>query len=610
LIISCALLGFGIGGTVLSLFRTWFEQRLGPIFRWGTVAFALSMPVCFRLGELLPLSVYFPPVNVIPVLGGWLLFWGIHGIPFVLAGILIGVALMAGGKRVNRIYAVNLIGSAAGALGSMVLLKWLPATGLAVPFALVVLASGFFLGTVPERRFGRLYLAALITASSAFVTIFLAGTDTLFPLNIDEYKPLAYVQRLARQGSAHRALTLHGPRGRVDLFIGPHFHTLLSLSSRHPPPPMDVLLRDGFQIGSILSLSDPKEARFLDGTLSAVPYKLIVPKTVLILGDSSGIYVWLARLSSASSIVLVQPDPNVLRVLETHPSQVLRDPRVRVVVAEPRAFLDASSETFDIIHLSALEGFAAGSGGIGGLREDYLATVEGFRKCLHALTAAGMALVIRGVQEPERDNLKIAATWIEAMERQNIADPGACIMVMRDELSAAILAGRSPFSPEVVERFKQTCRSMSWDPEWFPAVREEDTNRVHVLPGPPGSKTSWYHRAMEELLSTGRESFYRDWMCNIRPATDDRPFFHDFFRWASVSKLREIFGPLWPTRSEMGFLLLLMAALWTALTALVFLPAPVLLLRRGKRAVPISQLPKCPPNIRTRRPEQIASLVL
>ena len=313
----------------------------------------------------------------------------------------------------------------------------------------------------------------------------MSGPDKVFPLNIDQYKALAYIQRLVAQGTAERKVTLYGPRGRVDLFASPSFHTLLSLTSTAVPPPMDVVLVDGFQAGTMLDIKSPDQARFLEGTLSALPYKLVKPERILILGEAGSIYLWLARLSSATSIVLVQPDENIRRVLETHPSHVLADPRVTVVAAEPRAFLDKTKTKFDIIHLASMEGFSPGSGGIAGLREDYLGTVEGFGRCLNALTPGGIACVVHGIQDPARDNIKIAATWVEALESNDVKEPGKQIIMARDELAVATLVGRSPFSADLVRELQLVCRNMSWDLDWFPEVRPEQ-NQQDPLIGRPG----------------------------------------------------------------------------------------------------------------------------
>lgn len=628
LVISCALLGFGAGGTILSLGRSWFTEHRESVFRWGILSFALSLPVCFRLGELLPLSVYFPPVEVLPTLKWWFLFWLIHVIPFLLAGILIGLALMTAGLETHKVYASNLTGSAAGALGGIWLLEHFPANGVVVPLAACALVSGVFLlrrsglvhnsakskegvyngnnrhtpsavqgspqptsvkrtaqaGCASRGRVQWTYGLSLLIAGVLLGSSQLVPADRIFPLNVDQYKSLAFIQRLVEQGSAEKKASFSGLRGRIDLFASPSFHTLMSLNSSEAPPPMDVLLQDGFQVGSIPSISSADQARFLQSTLSALPYKLVRPESVLILGDAGGIYIWLARLSPAQSIVTVQPDKNIVRVLQDHPSRVLDDPRVTVVVADPRAFLDQTTTTFDIIHLAALEGFAPGSGGIGGLREDYLATVEGFERCLALLSSRGIANVVRGIQDPPRDNLKIAATWVEALEGGDVKDPGRHLLIARDELNLATLAAKNPVSPETSLKFQETCRSMSWDTEWFPGVRPEQTNRIHSIPGPEGSRVSWYYDSMKKLVGDKRAELYEDWIARIKPATDNQPFFHDFFRWKSLAKLRRVFGPLWPTRAEMGFLVLIISVIWTAGVAAFLLPPAAVLLRRARNA--------------------------
>jgi hypothetical protein len=581
LVISCALLGFGASGTILSLGRSWFSRHLDPVFRWGTFLFAVSMPVCFRLGESLPLSVYFPPAEAIATLKWWLLFWVIHIIPFLLAGTLIGLALMAGGGDTHKVYAANLAGSAVGALGGIWLLEHFPANDAMVPLSAAVLISGIFLLRRLSVRAKWAYGSSLLVAGLMLAGTQLVKADKAFPLNIDQYKPLAYVQRLVDQGSAKKKVTLYSLRGRIDLFSGPSFHTLMSLNSLEPPPPMDVLLQDGFLVGSVLRISGTNQARFLESTLSALPYKLVRPERVLILGDAGGIYVWLARLSPAKSIVTVQPDKNIVRVLETHPSRVLDDPRVHVVVADLRAFLDQTNTKFDIIHLAALEGFAPGSGGIGGLREDYLASVEGFERCLASLSPQGLATVVRGIQDPPRDNLKIAATWVEALEKRNVTTPSQHLLMARDELNLTTLAARNAINLEIAHKFRESCHSMSWDIEWFPGIRPEQTNRIHILPGPKGSRISWYHDSLVKLFSDKRGELYQDWIAQIKPATDNRPFFHDFFRWKSLSRLRQVFGPLWPTRAEMGFLVLMISLIWTAGIAALLIPPAAFLLRRA-----------------------------
>ncbi len=578
LVISCALLGFGAGGAILAVGGAWFEKNSEKVLRWGTLLFALCLPACFRVGEMLPLNVYFPPVAWGSTIAWWALFWVIHSLPFLFAGLLIGLALMVGKAEVPGIYASNLVGSAAGAIGSIVLLAYFPANGLVLVLSLVVLVSGMFL-VFASRTGSASYLWAL-AGTAIIVSVGLTlPPDRLFPLNVDQYKPLAYVQQLEKQGAAERLISRSGPRGRIDVFSSSLFHSLLALTSREAPPPMDMLLVDGFQVGSILEITSENDAKFLESALYSLPYRIIVPQRVLILGETGGVHTWTARLTPADSITVVQPDANIVRVLQEHSSRVFDDPRVRIGVQEPRAFLDSTDELFDVIQFAGLEGFAAGSGGIGGLRQDYLATVEGYGKSLSRLSERGIACVVRGIQEPARDNLKIIATWIEALERAGAKAPGNHLLLARDELSFVTLVGRSEFTDTEVNAFREAARKMSSEVEWFPGVRPEDTNKIHVLPGPGGQ--SWYHEAVKKLLSGNREEFLDTWLFRIEPACDDSPFFYDFFKWRSLPRLAEVFGPLWPARAEMGFLVLLISLLWAVTFASILIPGPAILLVRS-----------------------------
>ena len=213
--------------------------------------------------------------------------------------------------------------------------------------------------------------------------------------------------------------------------------------------------------------------------------------------------------------------------------------------------------------------------------------MEGFGRSLDALIDRGMASVVRGIQQPERDNIKIAATWISALEKRGNTRPGDCMLVARDELSVSTVVSASGLQQDVVDRFRSATRAMSWEAEWFPGVKAEQTNRVHVLPGPSGTSVSWYHRTMRALLSQQREDFLRNWIAQVEPATDDKPFFADFFRWTSIARLRQAFGPMWATRSEMGFLVLVLSAGMTLVFAAVLLPGPILLFRPTEDQGPV-----------------------
>ncbi len=234
-----------------------------------------------------------------------------------------------------------------------------------------------------------------------------------------------------------------------------------------------------------------------------------------------------ARRTSAESIVVVQPDGNIIDILKQHKSRVLADPRIHVIEQEPRAYLDTTRSLFDVIQLAGLEGFAAGSEASGASGKTTSPQSKGTRDAWPSVRARSRMCSARDTR-PERDNLKIVATWIEALQKAGAKNPENHLLLARDELSLVTAGGKIRIRPRGGQGPARNCRRNVLDVEWFPGAKSEETNRVHILPGPQGTKVSWYHHALMRLLSPERENSMQNGMTNIQPATDDKPFFLRF----------------------------------------------------------------------------------
>ena len=111
--ISIALLGFGASGTWLALWQHWVGSRFTAIFAVSAALFALSAPASFLAAQALPfnaLAVVWDPGQLLYLLAMYLLLV----VPFFCGATCVGLAFVCYGDEVGRIYAVNLIGSAAG----------------------------------------------------------------------------------------------------------------------------------------------------------------------------------------------------------------------------------------------------------------------------------------------------------------------------------------------------------------------------------------------------------------------------------------------------------------------------------------------------------------
>ena len=577
LVISITLLGFGASGTALTLVRRWaMRHRDGTLLALSLLT-AVSMPLCTTLAQFVPVEARFVPSMLHLHVGTWTLYWFLLSIPFFLGASVLGLALMVAGQRIAGVYGANLIGSGLGALLALMLMYLLLPAWLPSATATVVLIGAA--GSRSSRP------GILVTALTLSVVV-IGGIVWMEPPHIrsDPYKYSAYVARLHEQGEATLVARLHGPRGVVEAYQSPALHDLPFLSVGLAPPPITAIVIDGHWTGSVLQITTADEAEVVDHTLMAAAYDFAPPQPrVALLGEIGGTNIWLAVRRSARTIEVVQPYPTVTEMmrgpLKTSGGAVLGLPTVRLVTEQPRHFIDQSSGTYDVIQLVALESLAAGSGGVGGLGQDDLITVQGIQACLESLSDDGILFVCRGIQTPPRDNIKLLATIIEALHRMNVAEPAKHVVIVRDYLAVCTIVRVVPLSAEDIARVRMICNERQLTPVWFDGIRDDELNQPDALPTPPDGIGDWYHFAAKRLFSPNSDMFIDQWHFNIRPATDDRPFFHDFFKLTSIDELKEAFGDLWVTRTELAYLFVLAAGAIITVIAVILIVLPLVLVR-------------------------------
>lgn len=559
LVVSVALLGFGSSGVILYLFRRRILPR-APRWLFGlTLAAALTMPLCMALVQVFPVASRFLPALLARQLGWWLLYWLVLLVPFLLGAAGIGLVMMRARARVPGMYAANLAGSAAGALLVNAWMLVLPPAWLASGTGAVALGAACFAPGISRRmrRVGILGAAAILVATAAFTPA----------IRTDPYKYHTYIRQLERQQVATLLAETHGPKGVVSVYQSDFFHDLPFLTGAIAPPPMSVILLDGHPAASVLDIASTAGADVMRQTLSAVAYALAPSEPAVLLTDElGGANIWLAALHQARRIDVVHHYPAVAHILRRelarHGGAVLALPGVAYHNAHPRHFMAAAADRYDLIQLVGLETMPAGSGGMGGLGQNHLMTVQGLGAALDRLTPDGVLVATRGIQDPPRDNLKILALAGAALRRRGVADPGAHVVVVRDFLAVCTLVKPTPWRPEQRERVMDLLDRRHLTGVWFDGIPADRLNRPDQLPGPEGSDADWYHLAATSLLA-GDEAeaarFVSRWLFDIRPPTDDRPFFHDFSRLATLPKLHEAFGDLWLTRTETAFLFVVVA---------------------------------------------------
>jgi hypothetical protein len=304
----------------------------------------------------------------------------------------------------------------------------------------------------------------------------------------------------------------------------------------------------------------------------------------LLLGETSGVNIWLAKRFGASLISVVFENPQIPELfkgpLAERGGQVLTGNDLTIHVASPRHFLEYSRARFDIIQVVSAESMAAGSSSLLSLHENYLLTVEGLSRCLEHLTPGGLLTITRGIQSPPRDNIKIFSTLVEATEKIGITESADHLAQLRNHLAVCTLASRNPFQSSRIQALLEISNQLWLDIDHLTGFDPSSRKPFNQLLRSPGRKGSHYQLAASKILSADREQFFDNWAYNVRPATDDRPYFFDFFRWRSLPTFVESYGQHWFQRLELGYMILVISFVQIVAAATVLLLFPLFLWAR------------------------------
>jgi spermidine synthase len=173
----------------------------------------------------------------------------------------------------------------------------------------------------------------------------------------------------------------------------------------HPgaPPLGYAIIVDRMRIQDALYFTPALERSPLRlwGPYYRLPFSFLTPKTVLVLGGGSGNDATVALGFHPERIDVVEIDPVLVSLGRTlHPHRPYRDPAVRTVVDDARAFLRQTSDTYDLVIMNALDSHHQ-LPGLSTLRlESFIYTVEAFRDVKRHLAPGSFFVVHLGSTRP------------------------------------------------------------------------------------------------------------------------------------------------------------------------------------------------------------------
>jgi len=541
LIVSIALFGFAVSGTILTLFKKTFETHYkGILFLIPLIL----LPIVVISYLLLGMNDF----NILEFQNK--LLWGeqiknvgmyyiILFLPYFLSGLYIGVVFVICHGKIGTVYAFDLIGAAIGAIFILILMFFVH------PFYLIIVLLPFlFIASI----IGSINLDKKFTYIIISIITFLVSSTAFLMFNTahySRYKPI--FAPLNVEGNVVK-LNINSPRGfyqildnfteRVDISLTNNYD-LLSIKEL---PKVWGIYRDGFRETDLKKSENIPVSEYVNGTLHSLPYKLIPSvQDALIVGLGGGFRVREALSLNAKNVTTVEPNPDFITILNKFSDlnkDILKNEHVTIIKSHPRAFIKQKNNSFDIVDISPqLIPQYNGS--------NLIYTVEAIEDYIKALKDDGIVSIPINI----KDNYIYAVKLIEivktSLEKLNIEIPKKNIIIYRSAWEARILIAKNSFSKEQIDILKTFCSERSFDIVYYSGIKKDELEIWNELPEIVINDESTQSEntdkendfptllnyedplfsASYKILEKNDEEFLKTNFFNLSPITDNSPFF-------------------------------------------------------------------------------------
>jgi hypothetical protein len=579
MIVSIALLGYGASGTALAIFPGFQHGTPAQSLAWLSLGTGLSMLISYLLINWLPFDSYslFVDQHQVFIL---ILHYIALAMPFFFSGMALGLLLTRFPNRAGSTYAVNLFGSAAGCALALVAPTFIGGEGMVTLSALLAcLAAVCTTWLKPFNKVVSLGVIALLILTILDLSLRLfsqAGLAT-FNLHISPYKGLSYtLQYPGSQVTSSRWNAF----SRVDVVESRGIHSVPGLSYRYlqPLPRLDGLLVDGDDLSPIIQPNtDPLFTAYLP---SAVAFELRPLASTLVLEPRGGLDILSTLTQTNGKVTAVEVNPLIVNAAPAYADQ-----RLFLHQESERSFLQRSQERYDVILLSLTSSFHPVQSGAYTLAEDYRYTVESFSEMLDHLAPDGLLVATRWLQDPPSEDLRLFALAVEAIEAAG-GNPAQQVVAFRGYNTGTVLVKNSPFSPDELSSIRDFTAQRAFDLTYTPGIQEQETNRYNILP-----ESIYYQTYLNLLQSEARQGFYNDYPYDVRPPTDDHPFFGHYFKWQQASQVLAEFGKAWLPFGGGGYFVILALLFLATVLAGVLILLPVEVWKLRQRGSPETRSP-------------------
>ena len=530
LAISMALLGFGAAGAFLAASRP--DEDEASVRRFlarSCQVFGVATLLCVLAGTRLDVE----PTLLLRDTGATLRLGALFllsGVPFFFAGLAICRLLTISAAQINTLYFADLVGAGVGALFVPFLLDALGAPATIVLACAVGTAAGALFAGTRGGLLGRGLPVAL-----AALAVFVQATDP-WPVHPPTSKPLRAVENAVD----YTRWSLHARIDVLESRLQPaRFGSGVARALFGRPVEYRTVYMDGSNPSRLVRYD--QDRWFLDRVLTASPYSILQHPRVLVIGSGGGIDTMVAREHGAKHVTAIEINPATVDLVRNefgdYLGRLFDHDDVTLLAREGRHFVTLDPHRYDLVRLTGVDTSAAAASAANSLDHAYIYTVEALRDLYEHIEPDGVLAISRAdTWEIERlVNILRAALVREGVE--NFSDR---IAVVSNGRWADALVRKRPYTTGEIEALRAWVADAKLEWRHDPFLAGEH-------------RVSRFIRADANEL----ERLYAEARPNLRPVTDDDPFFFEILRLRQV--VRAFLDGNIVQIAHSGFVILLMS---------------------------------------------------